>query len=155
MFEVMRVAYERGRSGSASMSWATHVLLEQLQQVSQRYGAGGLPLVDSNRYALALLQHLMQVRVRRRWVRLGPIPPAVVRQLDLRRHVLPGISLSRMTFIACEFDDCDLSQSKFVRSEFRGCSFRRANLALADFRASRIVGCNFEEATMDSAKGLG
>jgi len=155
MFDVMRITTARHDTGGTPKSWASHVLLDQLQEVSQRFGSGALPLADANRYSLALFQQLMHVRRPRGWRRLSGNSPAVVRRLDLRQHVLPSLVLERITFIACELDDSDLSRAEFSHCEFRGCSFRRANLSLAVFRASRIVGCNFEEATLETAKGLG
>lgn len=155
MFEVIRITTAQHDSGDTPKSWATHVLLDQLQQISQRFGSGSMPLADANRYSLALFQQLTHVRRPRGWRRLSGSSPAVIRRLDLRQHVLPDLKLAQMTFIACEFDDSDLLRARFRLCEFRGCSFRRSNLSLADFRSSRIVGCNFEDATVETSKGLG
>jgi uncharacterized protein YjbI with pentapeptide repeats len=136
-------------SNAAECNWAAQVVAEQIRMVSEGRKRQALDALTANRLMQMLMFQLATLRPRSRTQ-----PRLVLRQIDFSGLVLPDLFCVRVLFLACSFDEADLTESRFPNCDFRGCSMRSANLTEVDFRSAQLIGCNLEGASMIDARGV-
>lgn len=147
-----------------SRALAAQMLLDILYDIDRSAKSGNISKSDKNRHFVLVLQHLSLIqrssgintilnRLSRANLLLNSRPVLVATGLDFSGLALPEINLSKVTLVACSFDETDMRGAKMNDVQFQGCSFRRADLADADFRRSTFYGCGFEDANTKNVKG--